>query len=101
MTPALVRNLKRRVLARLKARAKRAPSPLGPVGDSLAVRTATAWSYFPRTGPGSRTGALGGPPEGQTIGSSALLPEDEVREFLPEPIRLVRIGRVLEPTRES
>ena len=41
------------------------------------------------------------PPEGQTIGSSALLPENDVRQFLPEPIRLVRIGRVLEPTRES
>jgi len=39
--------------------------------------------------------------EGQTIGPSALLPEDDLREFLPEPIRLVRIGRLLEPTRES
>ena len=35
------------------------------------------------------------------FGSSALLPEDGLREFLPEPIRLVRIGRLLEPTRES
>ena len=39
--------------------------------------------------------------EDPSIGSSALLPEDDVRQFLPEPIRLLRIGRLLEPTRES
>ena len=41
------------------------------------------------------------PPGGQTIGSSALLSEDDVRQFLPEPIRLLGIGGLLEPTRES
>ena len=41
------------------------------------------------------------PPEGQTIGSSALLPEDGVRQFLPEPVGLLRIGGLLEPTRQS
>ena len=32
-----------------------------------------------------------GPPEGRTTVSSALLAEDQLREFLPEPVRLFGI----------